>query len=134
MGLLTNMRTHTHICEAFSQAVGITLLNETGLRIACSKLIGQLECNALIVTKRKDGLSLFESPNDLTHYPSTSHIARDKTGAGDVVTATLSLSLACGENYRQAAQLANLAGGIKVQKLGTETVSKEEMIRQIGTR
>jgi bifunctional ADP-heptose synthase (sugar kinase/adenylyltransferase) len=51
----------------------------------------------------------------------------DVTGAGDTVIATFTLGLAAGASYAEAAKLANYAGGIVVMKMGTATVSNEEL-------
>ena len=51
----------------------------------------------------------------------------DVTGAGDTVIATFTLALAAGGSYAEAAKLANYAGGIVVMKMGTATVSNEEL-------
>jgi bifunctional ADP-heptose synthase (sugar kinase/adenylyltransferase) len=51
----------------------------------------------------------------------------DVTGAGDTVIATLAALLASGMSLRDAMPLANRAGGIVVGKLGTSTVSREEL-------
>jgi bifunctional ADP-heptose synthase (sugar kinase/adenylyltransferase) len=55
----------------------------------------------------------------------------DVTGAGDTVLATLTLAIAAGASPLDAAQLANLAGGIVVMKLGTATVAPEELHRAV---
>jgi len=56
----------------------------------------------------------------------------DVTGAGDAVIATYTMALAAGASYREAAELANYAGGIAVMKKGTATVSALDLIRALG--
>jgi bifunctional ADP-heptose synthase (sugar kinase/adenylyltransferase) len=51
----------------------------------------------------------------------------DVTGAGDTVIATFTLALAAGASYAEAAKLANYAGGIVVMKMGTATVTNDEL-------
>jgi bifunctional ADP-heptose synthase (sugar kinase/adenylyltransferase) len=51
----------------------------------------------------------------------------DVTGAGDTVIATFTLALAAGASFAEAAKLANYAGGIVVMKMGTATVSNDEL-------
>ena len=60
--------------------------------------------------------------------PTTATEVFDVSGAGDTVIATLSLMLACGAKIQEAAKIANLAAGIVVKKVGTATVSCEELI------
>ena len=55
----------------------------------------------------------------------------DVTGAGDTVIATFTLALAAGASFAEAAKLANYAGGIVVMKMGTATVSNDELRRAI---
>ena len=57
----------------------------------------------------------------------------DVTGAGDTVIATLTLALAAGATRADAARVANAAAGIKVTKLGTATVSPEELVTALAT-
>ena len=57
----------------------------------------------------------------------------DVTGAGDTVIAVYSLGLACGLGFAESANLANHAGGIVVMKKGTASVSKEELLKSIGS-
>src|SRR4029077_48605 len=51
----------------------------------------------------------------------------DVTGAGDTVIATFTLALAAGASFAEAAKLANYGGGIVVMKMGTATVSNDEL-------
>ena len=51
----------------------------------------------------------------------------DVTGAGDTVISVFTLALATGASHREAAQLANYAGGIVVMKKGTATVTQQEL-------
>jgi len=57
--------------------------------------------------------------------------AIDVTGAGDTVIAALTLALAAGANFVEAAHIANIAGGIVVMKRGTATVTGEELLGAI---
>jgi bifunctional ADP-heptose synthase (sugar kinase/adenylyltransferase) len=53
------------------------------------------------------------------------------TGAGDTVMATMTLALAAGATFEEAARLANFAGGLVVMKRGTATVSAAELRRAV---
>lgn len=85
----------------------------------------KLHCNVLI-TQGADGMTLFEGKNR-THFPAKSHEVFDVTGAGDTVTAIVTLALASGAFLKDAAYLANCAAGIVVAKQGTATASPEEL-------
>ena len=83
---------------------------------------------AVLVTRGSRGMALFEPKRATTHMPifGPDEIA-DVTGAGDTVIATLSLALAAGASFYEAARLANYAGGLVVMKRGTATVSAPEL-------
>ena len=62
----------------------------------------------------------------------------EETGAGDTVIATFTAARAAGGSWREAAELANIAGGLVVMKRGTATVSARELTaavtRDLGGR
>lgn len=95
-------------------------INEVG-----KELINKLNTEILI-TRGEKGMSLFEK-HEITHIPTKAKEVYDVSGAGDTVVATLTLALAAGATLKQAAILANHAAGITVGKLGTSTVSIEEI-------
>jgi D-beta-D-heptose 7-phosphate kinase/D-beta-D-heptose 1-phosphate adenosyltransferase len=57
----------------------------------------------------------------------------DITGAGDMVMSVLGMALASGADYEQAIQLANIAGGLEVEKIGVATVTRDEILRDLLT-
>jgi len=88
-----------------------------------------LGLRALLVTRGKDGMALFESGRPAEEIPVFgAPEAVDVTGAGDTVIATFTLALAAGASYLEAARLANYAGGIVVMKRGTATVTQAELL------
>jgi D-glycero-beta-D-manno-heptose-7-phosphate kinase len=88
-----------------------------------------MKLNALLVTRGRDGMALFEQANRLTRIAiHGSNQAVDVTGAGDTVLAAYTLALACGASPLEAAHIANIAGGLVVMKRGTATVSREELL------
>jgi rfaE bifunctional protein kinase chain/domain len=88
-----------------------------------------LDCEAVLITRGSRGMALFER-NGLGSVTipvyGTDQVA-DVTGAGDTVIATFTLALAAGASFAEASKLANYAGGIVVMKMGTATVSNEEL-------
>ena len=71
-------------------------------------------------------MSLFEDNAD-THIPTVAREVFDVSGAGDTVIGTLSLALAAGASFKEAAVLANFAAGIVVGKIGTATLTTVEL-------
>lgn len=96
-----------------------------------SKLLRHLNTNVLI-TRGEKGISLFEKDGSITHIPAKAKEVYSIIGAGDTVVATTSLALASGAHFKEAATLANTAAGIKVGKIGTASVSIEEIKKEIG--
>src|SRR5207244_3923792 len=97
------------------------------LEWAGRSMLRRMRMEALLVTRGRDGMSLFERRRKTLHIPiHGSDQNTDVTGAGDTVIAVFTLALAAGADYASAARLANYAGGIVVMKRGTATVSAEE--------
>ena len=91
-----------------------------------------MKLRALLVTRGRDGMALFEAHGRITRIPVYgSDQAVDVTGAGDTVLATYTLALACGAPPLEAAHIANMAGGLVVMKRGTATVSRAELLEAI---
>jgi D-beta-D-heptose 7-phosphate kinase/D-beta-D-heptose 1-phosphate adenosyltransferase len=90
------------------------------------KLLKYLNSNVLI-TRGEKGMSLFEMSGKIWQIPSKAKEVYSLIGAGDTVVATISLALASGADLEEAAALANIAAGIKVGKIGTASVSIEEI-------
>jgi rfaE bifunctional protein kinase chain/domain len=87
-----------------------------------------LSLEALVVTRGKDGMAIFEPNQPTRHLPVYGSDAPvDVTGAGDTVIAVFTLALAAGATYLEAAHLANYAGGIVVMKRCTATVTRAEL-------
>lgn len=93
------------------------------------RALRHLGLRALLVTRGKDGMALFEPGRPVEEIPVYGPPeAVDVTGAGDTVIATFTLALAAGASYLEAARLANYAGGIVVMKRGTATVTQAELL------
>jgi len=97
-----------------------------------ARTLRRLHLQALVVTRGKDGMAVFERGHKPQYIPifGGDQVA-DVTGAGDTVIAVFTLALAAGATFLEAAQLANYAGGIVVMKRGTATVAREELLAAI---
>lgn len=100
---------------------------------AAEALRRHLDARFVLATRGNQGMTLAREGLD-THIPvhGTDQVA-DVTGAGDTVLATLVAALAAGADPLEAAWLANIAGGLVVMKLGTATLSRDELRRAIRT-
>ena len=80
------------------------------------------------MTRGPDGLSVFERGRDPSHVPAANRTeVFDVTGAGDTVIAVLTLALVAGASLPEAADLASLAAGLVVRRLGAATVTPAEL-------
>lgn len=110
---------------------GITIDSEENLLNALTKLQKKLDVDGILITRGEAGMTLLERGKDVFTIPTVAKEVYDVTGAGDTVIATLSLGLAAGLSYIDAAKLANIAAGIVVGKVGTATASTEELLEAI---
>ncbi len=103
--------------------------NEAEIVEKGEKLRAELNLEALLITRSEHGMTLIQPGQAPLHLPTAAREVFDVTGAGDTVIATLGAALAAGQDFAHAARLANIAAGIKVGKLGTATVTVEELQR-----
>jgi rfaE bifunctional protein kinase chain/domain len=141
------------VCNAKEAGFFVTrsLGDEKSVEEAGRALLAHFGCGAVLITRGEKGMSLIEesSPRVL-HIPATgfevtyarvgqSGVDRgasgrqvfDVTGAGDTVLSVLALASAAGAPLPDAAILANTAAGVAVSKLGTATVTPEELTRAL---
>lgn len=111
------------------QVLGVTIDdNLRALERAGRTLLERTKMEAVLITRGSRGMALFEPDRPTVHIPIYgSDQVTDVTGAGDTVMATVTLALASGASFEQAARLANYAGGVVVMKRGTATVSPGEL-------
>jgi len=102
------------------------LKNENDFKNLGKKILKKLKCRSVLITQGENGMTLFEKEK-ITHIPTMAKEVFDVTGAGDTVIAVLTLALSCGASLLEASKIANYAASIVVGKLGTATVSKEEL-------
>lgn len=107
------------------QIVG-TWSSEAQLTAKAQQLRTDLRLDALLLTRSEEGMTLY-TENDQYHMPAAAREVFDVSGAGDTVIATMACMLGAGAGWNEAVQTANRAGGIVVGKLGTATVTHEEL-------
>lgn len=105
--------------------------DEADLAKRAELLRSELDLEALLVTRSEEGMSLFSSTGAM-HEPTQAQEVYDVSGAGDTVIATLGLMMAAGVNMQDAMRIANRAAGVVVGKLGTATVSREELVASLN--
>jgi rfaE bifunctional protein kinase chain/domain len=141
------------VCNAKEAGFYVTraLAEDKSVEEAGRALLAHFGCSAVVITRGEKGMSLFEesSPRHI-HIPATGlevTYARvgqpgidrgatgkqvfDLTGAGDTVLSVLALASAAGATLADAAMLANIAAGVVVSKLGTASVSPQELLHAL---
>jgi rfaE bifunctional protein kinase chain/domain len=111
------------------QVLGIEIGgNRDALESAGREMLRRMKTQAVLITRGSRGMALFEPGEPTRHIPifGSDEVA-DVTGAGDTVIATMTLALAAGASFYEAARLANYAGGLVVMKRGTAAVSPDEL-------
>jgi rfaE bifunctional protein kinase chain/domain len=116
--------------QELEACAGQSLDNDDQVAAAAGSLCDRLGARFILATRGHRGMTLAERGHPPQHIPvfGTDQVA-DVTGAGDTVLAVLTAALAVGASPSLAARLANFAGGIVVMKLGTATVSRDELAR-----
>ncbi|XCN72758.1 MAG: D-glycero-beta-D-manno-heptose-7-phosphate kinase [Candidatus Electrothrix aestuarii] len=111
-----------------SRISGMDIRDEDTLLAAARHIREDIACEAVLITRGEAGMALLEGDNEtLVTIPTMAQEVFDVTGAGDTVAATLALGLAAGCSMTDAAVLANHAAGIVVGKVGTASVSCDEL-------
>ena len=103
---------------------------EEQLTTKAQNLRTELNLDALLLTRSEEGMTLYTEA-DRFHIPADAREVFDVSGAGDTVIATMAAMLGAGAGWNDAVQTANRAGGIVVGKLGTATVTHEELFGTI---
>jgi D-glycero-beta-D-manno-heptose-7-phosphate kinase len=119
-----------NIAEA-EYAAGMTISGTRDLARAGKKILSESGIQHLLITRGEEGMALFESGSRVICIPTVAKEVFDVTGAGDTVISTLALSLVSGLSILESAVLSNIAAGIVVGKLGTASVTPDELIAAI---
>jgi len=95
---------------------------------ALARALELWDAKAVLVTRAAKGISLAVRGEPVRHFPTVSREVFDVSGAGDTTLAALGLALAAGAPLDDAIAFAQLAAGVAVGKVGTATVSAEELV------
>ena len=113
--------------EEAGSATGMDIRNKDDLHQAGMRLVDLWQTEAVLISRGEAGMSLFKRGAIPQHFPATAREVFDVTGAGDTVLATCALALGAGATLEEATILANHAAGIVVGKVGTATVTVQEL-------
>jgi D-beta-D-heptose 7-phosphate kinase/D-beta-D-heptose 1-phosphate adenosyltransferase len=109
------------------QASGFLPTQDIQIEQIGSALQKRLQCQAVVVTRGEEGISIFERNGRSWTIPAVARQVYDVTGAGDTVISTLALALSAKASIADAAVIANQAAGIVVGMVGTATVTRSQL-------
>ena len=118
----------------FMQVVG-RWQTESDMTEKAHRLREKLAIQHLLVTRSEEGMTLFTESQGAPlrcHVAAQAREVFDVSGAGDTVIATLAVAMSTGAAVQEAMEIANRAGGIVVGKLGTATVTADELFKEMG--
>ncbi|HEX5411200.1 MAG TPA: PfkB family carbohydrate kinase [Terriglobia bacterium] len=107
---------------------GQSMNDHASLEAGGRRLLAELDCAYLLITRGAEGMTLFEKSGAIHDIPSEARPVYDVTGAGDTVLAVLALAFSSGAKMVDAARLANIAAGRVVLKFGTAEVRPKELL------
>lgn len=114
-----------------SLASGVEISDSSSLDAAAQAVITGASSQGVLVTLDRDGCYLKQGDGEGEIIPTRPRNVYDVTGAGDEVLAALAVAIGGGASWRQGAQLANIAGGLEVERFGVVPVSREEIIAEL---
>lgn len=108
---------------------GMDVKTDQNIEEAAKILIKQSGIESVFATRSEDGVSVISKKDQPIHLPTKAQEVFDVSGAGDTVVAAIAASIAAGGDNESTAQIANIAGGLAVAKLGTAIIRQEELLR-----
>lgn len=115
------------------EVMGIKLVDDATVEEAGRALMERLGVKNILLTKGEKGMTLFEEGGTVTHVATKARKVADVSGAGDTVISTLTVALASGASMREAASLANYAGGVVCEEVGVVPIAREALFSAVMT-
>lgn len=116
--------------DELSQITNLTIQDENDILVAARELKKNTDCQYVLVTRGKDGMSLLIN-NEIKNIECVSKEVYDVTGAGDTVISYLAVGVANNFDLSDSVTISNYAAGVKVSKMGTYGVKPEDIIDYI---
>jgi len=105
---------------------------EPGVEEIGRRWLKHTDAQAVLITRGEKGMSLFRPQQPVFHAPAQRRDVFDVTGAGDTVLATMGWAMGAGLSLQDATWLANLAGGLAVERFGTARIGRRELQRGLA--
>ena len=116
------------------RALGVRLKTPTDVRAAGREILERLDCGCVLLTRGEDGMSLFLRNGAIENLPIRARKVRDVSGAGDTVTATLTLALAAGGTFMESSVIANIAAGQVCEEVGVVPIQMQKLSQVIQSQ
>jgi len=120
--------------KELAEASRLPLDSEASVETAARKIISESRAASLVVTRGPAGILLVPANGVARNFPSETREVFDVSGAGDTVAATLAAGVAAGLPIESIVQLANIAGGVVVSRVGTAVVHRQELAQALHQR
>ena len=114
------------------EALDLKIDSEAAFDRAGKIYLEKSQSKALVVTRGSKGISVFAPGLERKDFASRAIQVFDVTGAGDTVISAMVLGMTSGLTICESAQLANFAASVVITKIGTATVTQQELIKRIG--
>lgn len=115
---ITPNKKEAYLASEFSSKIDIDLIGY--------ELKNKYDLETVLITRSEEGMSLYDK--DVHNIPTYAKEVYDVTGAGDTVISVFTLARAAGATWEEAAKIANAAGGVVVGKIGTSTITTNELL------
>lgn len=113
------------------EATGMSVKSDNDVTAAARRIIDTCKADAVLATRSQDGMTLVASSGDIAHLRAEAKEVFDVSGAGDTVIAVTAAAASVGASLKEAAELANIAAGIVVGKVGTAVVYKRDLVHSL---
>ncbi|MBN2366425.1 MAG: D-glycero-beta-D-manno-heptose-7-phosphate kinase [Calditrichaeota bacterium] len=113
------------------EALAMRIYDDSDVLNAGKKLLSELKCRSILITRGADGMVLFQPNEDPVFVEAKARKVADVSGAGDTVIATLTYALAGGSSIREAVTLSNFAAGLVCEEVGVVPVNLEKLMTQV---
>jgi D-beta-D-heptose 7-phosphate kinase/D-beta-D-heptose 1-phosphate adenosyltransferase len=120
------------MASLYEESIVLPLSKDAHLKQAADAIAVTWNVDQLLITLGADGMALFSDGADVVHIPTKAKEVFDVSGAGDTVIAVYTLAIAAGAEARMAAAVANVAAGIVVGKVGTVSVTADELLAALA--
>lgn len=119
-------------------ASNVKIIDDASMERAAREIMQVSQADAVVITLDKEGAFFLQRDGQPTRIPTRPRLVYDVAGAGDEVLAMLSVAIGQGIPIQQAVELANVAGGLEIERFGVAPISRgdviDELRRMIGLR